>query len=227
MESRFAPIIDGENKKKYCDKTFKNSLCKALTVNNGDPDNISKINCHKNLIEYPASRIIAVSGLPDVTPLNVKSRDVLFGAYKVLMDQVDKDATPEFLNDIKHAISRGDDISMGTKFAELSNCLNHPSLNPLGLPFSYMVNGVLPDTDEQTDVVMGNVAEENKSTETRSNPANNAQFSFSSSTVIQDEITSGSEQISSDNDETETSKSKKTKICRKSKRNKNNPRLVL
>ena len=43
MESRFSPI-DGAKKKKYCDKSFKNSLCKALTVNYGDPDNINKIN---------------------------------------------------------------------------------------------------------------------------------------------------------------------------------------
>lgn len=157
----------------------------------------------------------------------MSSRDVLFGAYKVLMEQVDKDATPQFLDNLKHTLIHGEDTSMNTKFAELSKCLNHPSLNPLALPFSYMINGVLPDdtNNEQTDIEMGN-----ETTEASSKPENNTQFSFSKSTTIRDENKSGSEEISSDepeDEETEPTKSKKTKVSRRSKNTKTKNRIVL
>ncbi|CAO1325674.1 unnamed protein product [Diamesa hyperborea] len=243
MESRFSPVVDGAKRKQYCDKSFKNALGKSLVVNNGDPNNIHKINNAKRLQEYPPERIIdytnilssniqnaiedtiedpevqnmiklaknmesftkgdradelksvtkllsqsdkienfrttnnvdfnllhkyidsAVSGLPDVVTLDERSRNVLFGAYKDLMEQVDKDATPEFLSELKNAIRSGEDTSKESKFPELSKCFNQPSINPLALPFSFIFNGVTPDlaNNEQTDVEMNNSIAENTS----------------------------------------------------------------
>ena len=126
----------------------------------------------------------AVSGLPDVIPLDEGSRDVLFGAYKALMEQVDKDATPELLNELKNTIRRGGDGSIEYKFTELSKCLSHPHLNPLALPFSYLFNGVIPDftNNEKTDpsdVDMENEGAGNTSSEITCKAEANTQVSNS------------------------------------------------
>lgn len=125
----------------------------------------------------------AVSGLPDVIPLDEGSRDVLFGAYKALMEQVDKDATPELLNELKNTIRCVGDGSIESKFTELSKCLSQPHLNPLALPFSYLFNGVIPDftnnEDDTSDVDMENEEAGNTSSEITCKTEANTQVSNS------------------------------------------------
>ena len=165
-----------------------------------------------------------MSGVPDVIALNVISRDVLFGAYKALMEQVDKDATPEFLNELKKTIRSVEDTSIESKFAELSKCLNHPSFNPLALPFSYMINGVIPDStnNEQTDIDMEKIEEGNTSTNITCKPLS----------AIQEENTKHTKTDTSDSDEYVKMEqmappNKKTKICRRSKRSVNKNCLLV
>lgn len=173
-----------------------------------------------------------MSGFPDVIPLNESSLDVLFGAYKALMEQVDKDATPELLNDLKNAMIYGEDIPMESKFEELSKCLNVPSLNPLGLPFSYMFNGVIPDlsNNEQTDIEMESIEEGITSNKIPCQPECNNQITSSSikkektphtvkdTSDFKENLSFESDESDDEKTEQNTNPNKKVKICRRSKR---------
>lgn len=151
------------------------------------------------------------------------------------MEQVNKNATPELLNDLKNAIRFGVDNSVES---ELSKCFLDPSFNPLTLPFSYLINGVIPDSTNnvQPDKEMEKVEEGNTSNNIASNPENNTQFTPSTSSAIQEEKTppkknqtSVSEETHSDKSDDEKSddekseqikppKRKKPKVYRRSKR---------
>lgn len=93
----------------------------------------------------------AVSGLPDFTELNKESFSVLHETHKMLMDQVEHDATPEFLSELKSKICAGYDEVSHPKIADLANLFQDKNLNPLNFPFEYLLNGTLP-LDIEDDV---------------------------------------------------------------------------
>lgn len=141
-----------------------------------------------------------------------------------MMEQVNKDATPELLNDLKNAIRFGDNSNV-SKFPELSKCFLDPRFNPLALPFSYMMNGIEPDStnNEETDIEKEIVEEENTSNNITSNPENNTPFTPSTSSAIQEEKTPPKENETSDSDDDKSDqikppKNKKPKVYRRSKR---------
>lgn len=86
----------------------------------------------------------AVSGLPDCTSLNKDSEKVLLDTYRMMMEQIEHDATPEFLNELKSNICVGHTEDSHQAVANLARVLQDKSLNPLSLPFEYLLNGNLP-----------------------------------------------------------------------------------
>lgn len=62
----------------------------------------------------------------------------------MLNEQIDRDATPEFLEELKSKICAGDTEISHPRIAALTEIFQDKSLNPLNLPFEYLLNGTLP-----------------------------------------------------------------------------------
>lgn len=89
-----------------------------------------------------------MDGLPDCTKLSEESLQVLSQTHKLLMEQVNKDATPEFLEELKsNMCARGSGHpSVGVE--GLAEAFRDKNLNPLGFPFEFLLRGSHPPQDE-------------------------------------------------------------------------------
>lgn len=94
----------------------------------------------------------AVSGLPDCFDLNEPSLKVLYDTFRMLNEQIELDATPDFLEELKSKICAGDTEVSHPCIASLTKIFQDKSLNPLNLPFEYLLNGTLP-TEQLREVV--------------------------------------------------------------------------
>lgn len=70
----------------------------------------------------------------------------------MLNEQIELDATPEFLEELKSKICAGDTEVSHPQIASLTKIFQDKSLNPLNLPFEYLLNGTLP-TEKLKEVV--------------------------------------------------------------------------
>lgn len=86
----------------------------------------------------------AVAGLPDTVDLNDQSKKVLADTYGMLNEQIERDATPEFLEELKSKICAGDADVPHSRIASLTKIFQDKTLNPLNFPFEYLLNGTLP-----------------------------------------------------------------------------------
>lgn len=66
----------------------------------------------------------------------------------MLMEQVEHDATPEFLEELKSKICAGHEQMSHPKIEKLSKIFQDTSLNPMNFPFEYLLNGTLPKDEE-------------------------------------------------------------------------------
>ena len=94
----------------------------------------------------------AASGLPDTTDLSQESMAVLFNTHRMLCQQVEHDATPEFLNELKSKICAGYTEEINPEISDLAKIFQDKSLNPLNFPFEYLLNGTLP-VEQKEEVV--------------------------------------------------------------------------
>lgn len=62
----------------------------------------------------------------------------------MMMEQVEHDATPEFLEELKSKICAGYTEDSHPRVAEVAKIFQDKSLNPLNFPFEYLLNGTLP-----------------------------------------------------------------------------------
>lgn len=90
--------------------------------------------------------------MPDFTDLNKDSLNVLRETHKMLMAQVEHDATPEFLSELKSKICAGFEEVSHPGIVDLANLFQNKGLNPLNLPFEYLLNGTLPTEMDETSV---------------------------------------------------------------------------
>lgn len=88
----------------------------------------------------------AISGLPDCTDLDPKSQRVLYNTHAMLMQQIEHDATPEFLEEMKSKICAGSTDQAHPSIANLAKMFNDEDLNPFNFPFEYLLNGTLPES---------------------------------------------------------------------------------
>lgn len=70
----------------------------------------------------------------------------------MLMEQVEHDATPEFLEELKTNICAGQNENSHPEIANLSQIFQDASLNPLKFPFEYLLNGTLPTDKTESHV---------------------------------------------------------------------------
>ena len=80
----------------------------------------------------------------------------------MLLEQVEYDATPEFLEELKSKICAGFSTQTHPGVAELSQIFQDKNLNPLSFPFEYLLNGSLPnmaaeETKDEPAVVFSKV----------------------------------------------------------------------
>lgn len=68
--------------------------------------------------------------------------------HDLLMEQINKDATPEFLNEIKSKICAGGREQPNVGVEDLANAFQDKNLNPFGFPFEFLLKGSLPSKDE-------------------------------------------------------------------------------
>lgn len=61
------------------------------------------------------------------------------------MEQIEHDATPEFLEELKSKICAGYTEECHPSVANLANLFQDKSLNPFNFPFEYLLNGTLPE----------------------------------------------------------------------------------
>lgn len=92
----------------------------------------------------------AVSGLPDFTELDERTTGVLMSTHQMLLHQIEHDATPEFLEELKSKICAGYTEETHEGVAELSSVFQDKGLNPFNFPFEYLLNGTLPANPEET-----------------------------------------------------------------------------
>lgn len=107
----------------------------------------------------------AVSGLPDYVDLNNESLKVLNDTYQMLTEQIEHDATPEFLNELKSKICAGYIKEPHPKAKNLAEIFQDKGLNPFNFPFEYLLNGALPQepiTEESDDDPLAKVESANK-----------------------------------------------------------------
>lgn len=64
----------------------------------------------------------------------------------MMNEQIEHDATPEFLDELKSKICAGYTEEMHPRVNVLAKIFQDKSLNPLNLPFEYLLNGTLPTT---------------------------------------------------------------------------------
>lgn len=71
--------------------------------------------------------------------------------HQMLLEQIEHDATTEFLEELKSKICAGFSVQTHPGVAELSQIFQDKNLNPLSFPFEYLLNGSLPNMpDEET-----------------------------------------------------------------------------
>lgn len=75
--------------------------------------------------------------------MNDHTKKVLYDTYNMMMEQVESDA-PACLEDLKLKIGTGFKESSHQSVVNLAETFQDPSLNPLNLPFEYLMNGTLP-----------------------------------------------------------------------------------
>ena len=85
-----------------------------------------------------------MSGFPDTTDLDEKSKGILTEAYKELMQKVEQDATPENLEELKSLLFQGKVTPVST-FSSLAQIFDDPSVNLFDLPFDKLMQIVEPD----------------------------------------------------------------------------------
>lgn len=64
------------------------------------------------------------------------------------MEQVNRDASPEFLEELKSKISSGSTETSHAGVGNLAKVFQDSDLNPLDLPFQYLLRGSLPAETE-------------------------------------------------------------------------------
>jgi hypothetical protein len=69
---------------------------------------------------------------------------VLTSTHQMLLDQIEHDATPQFLEELKSKICAGYTEETHPGVAELGKIFQDKTLNPLNFPFEYLLNGTLP-----------------------------------------------------------------------------------
>lgn len=69
---------------------------------------------------------------------------VLASTHQMLLDQIEHDATPQFLEELKSKICAGYTEETHPGVAELGKIFQDKTLNPLNFPFEYLLNGTLP-----------------------------------------------------------------------------------
>lgn len=112
-----------------------------------------------------------MDGLPDCTKLSKESLQVLLQTHDLLMEQVNKDATPEFLEELKSNMCAGGSGCPSVGVEGLAEAFRDKNLNPLGFPFEFLLKGSLPPQDEpdvspiQIDPTMSHKKEERSSIE--------------------------------------------------------------
>lgn len=89
-----------------------------------------------------------MSGLPDCNSLNQESLRVLFQTHDLLMEQVNKDATPEFLEKVKSKICAEGIKKPLVGVEGLAKAFQDKNLNPFEFPFEFLLKGSLPSEDE-------------------------------------------------------------------------------
>lgn len=66
----------------------------------------------------------------------------------MLMQQIEHDATPEFLEEMKSKICAGSEYKFHPSISNLAQMFNDETLNPFNFPFEYLLNGTLPTEPE-------------------------------------------------------------------------------
>lgn len=107
---------------------------------------ISTFSAHRALHQFLYT---AMSGLPDYTNLNENSLKVLHDTHELLMNQVNEQATPEFLDDLKMKICADNTEAHHKGVQGLNKIFQDKSLNPFNFPFEYLLNGSLPSQAEE------------------------------------------------------------------------------
>lgn len=93
----------------------------------------------------------AVNGHPDYANLNKESLNVLHNTHRMLMEQIEHDATPEFLEELKQKICAGQTEEAHPSASCLSSIFQDKSLNPMDFPFEYLLNGTLPAMTQKAE----------------------------------------------------------------------------
>lgn len=76
--------------------------------------------------------------------MNEETENVLLDTYDMMMEQVEKDA-PKYLEELKEKIGTGSTAIPHPGVTLLSEIFQDNNLNPLNIPFEYLLNGKLPD----------------------------------------------------------------------------------
>ena len=125
----------------------------------------------------------AVNGSPDYSELNKESLKVLYDTYQMLTEQVEHDATPEFLSELKSKVGIFDEPNSNVK--NLAEIFKDPGLNPLSLPINCLLQGSLPEESETQNIedplleqttptkVASNSSSSSKKSQTRKKSAKN------------------------------------------------------
>lgn len=82
----------------------------------------------------------------------------------MLLEQIEHDATSEFVEELKSKICAGYNMESHPGVVELSKIFQDKNLNPLNFPFEYLLNGSLPNVahlmkKEEPAVVISEVIE--------------------------------------------------------------------
>ena len=85
-----------------------------------------------------------MSGFPDTTNLDEKSKNVLAEAYRELMRKVEQDATPENLEKLKSQLFQGK-VTPASSFTKLAKIFEDSSVNLFDLPFDVVIQAVEQD----------------------------------------------------------------------------------
>lgn len=89
-----------------------------------------------------------MNGLPDCAKLNEKSLQVLLQTHELLMEQVNKDATPEFLEELKANICAKGSQQSHVGVESLAEAFQDKNLNPLGFPLEFLLKDSRASQDE-------------------------------------------------------------------------------
>lgn len=85
----------------------------------------------------------------------------------MLLEQIENDATPEFLEELKQKICAGRTEESHPSASCLTSIFQDKSLNPMDFPFEYLLNGTLPAQTQKVETVKSTGSEESVQAETR------------------------------------------------------------